>query len=100
LDGKEKKGKWKKSPTKLESSQGGKKKYLKIIKCIHYHEFRHYATKRPHKKASNKTSRGVVGETLASQFELKFTLITCMVNIVMREHVVLGIWCLVPHERM
>lgn len=37
----------------------------------------------PHKKASKKTSGGEVGEGLASQFELNFTLIGCMTNVVM-----------------
>jgi len=37
-----------------------------------------YSTKCPHKKTSKKTSRGAISEALASQFELDFTLITCM----------------------
>jgi hypothetical protein len=68
LVGKGKKGKGKKSQTKPESSQGGKKKDLSKIKCFNCHEFRHYATKCPHKKASKKTSGGAAGEALASQF--------------------------------
>jgi hypothetical protein len=83
LDGKEKKGKGNKSQSKAESSQGGKKKDLSKIKCFHCHEFGHYAMKCPHKKESKKTSGGEVGEALASQFELDFTLIACMASTVM-----------------
>eukprot|EP00253_Pinus_taeda_P003716 PITA_03716 len=82
LDGKAKKGKGKKYQSKPESNQGGKNKYLSKIKCFHCHEFMHYATKCAHKKASRKTSGGVVGEALASQSELEFMLIACMTNIV------------------
>jgi len=32
----------------------------------------------PHKNIHKKTSRGAIGEALASQFELDFTLIACM----------------------
>lgn len=70
LAGKEKKGKGLKSHSKLESSKGGKKKDLSKIKCFYCHEFMHHATKCPHKKARKKTSRGGVGEALASQFDL------------------------------
>jgi len=37
----------------------------------------------PHKKVKNHPSRGAEGEALASQFELDFTLIACMVTLVM-----------------
>lgn len=37
----------------------------------------------PLKKESKKTLGGMVGEALASQFDLHFTLIACMSNIVM-----------------
>jgi len=80
---KSKKRKGKKSQSKAEFSQGGKKKDLSIIKYFHYHEFRHYAMKCMHKKTSKKTSGGEACEALASQFELEFTLIACMSNIVM-----------------
>ena len=83
MDGNEKKGKGKKYQSKPESSQGGKKKDLSKIKCFRCHEFRHYATKCPHKKVSKKTSGGATGEALASQFELDFTLIACMANTMM-----------------
>ena len=66
LDGKENKGKGKKSQSKVDSSQRGKKKDLSKIKCFHYHELEHYAMKCPHKKESKKTVGAAVGEALAS----------------------------------
>lgn len=56
LVGKRKNGKGNKSQTMLESNQGGKKKYLSKIKCFNCLEFRHYATKFPHKKSGNNNS--------------------------------------------
>lgn len=53
------------------------------IKCFNFHEFGHYYTKCPHKNSSKKTSGGVTYEALASQFDLHFTLITCMSNTMM-----------------
>ena len=54
----------------------GKNKDLLNIKCFRYHEFGQYATKCPQKKASKKESAvAAIGEALASQFELDFTLI-------------------------
>lgn len=81
--GKAKKWKGKKSQSKGDSSQGDKKNDLSKIKCFHCHELGHYATKCPHKKADKKPLGGVTGEAIASQFELDFTLITCMVTSVM-----------------
>ena len=63
---KEKKGNGKKSQSKPKSNQGGKKKCLSKIKCFHFHEFKHYATKCPHKKPSKKNPRGETGEALDS----------------------------------
>ena len=86
---KAKKGKGKKSQSKPESSQGGKKKDLSKIKYFHYHEFRHYATKGLHEKESKKTSGGAIDEALASQFKLEFTPMACM------ESTLIGsVWCL------
>lgn len=47
--GKGRKYKGKKGQGKDESYHKGqkKKKYLSKIKCFHYHQFRHYATKCP-----------------------------------------------------
>ena len=77
------KAKGKKSQGEVESSQEGKKKYFSKIKCFNCHEYRHYATKCPHKKSVKKNLGGETGEVLASQFELDFTLIACMTNILM-----------------
>ena len=52
------------------------------FKCFHCHDLGHYATKCPHKKVGNKPLEGVVSEALASQFELDFTVIACMVTYV------------------
>jgi len=43
----------------------------------------HFATNCPLKKSIEKSSEGVVGEALASQFELDFSVITCMVSSMM-----------------
>ena len=40
----------------------------------------HYATNCPHNKSNNDSSKGSDGEAQASQFELDFSLITCMVS--------------------
>ena len=77
MAGKTKKGKGKKSQSKADLSQGGKKKDLSRMKCFHCHDFRHYATKCPQKKVGKKIVGGEEGEALASQFELDFTLIAC-----------------------
>jgi len=83
LVGKGKKGKGKKSQTKLESSQGGKKNDFSKNKCFHCHDYRHYAMKCPEKKVRKMTLGGVAGEALASDFDTDFTLIACMSNTVM-----------------
>jgi len=80
LMGKGKKGKGKKFQPKPDSNHDGKKDLSKV-KCFHCHEFGHYATRCPQKKSSKKTA--AVGEALASQFELDFTLIACMASTVM-----------------
>ena len=76
------KDKGKKSRGEVDSNQEGKKDMSKI-KCFNFHEFRNYATKHQHKRSSKKTSRGVEGTTLASHFELDFTLIACMASTMM-----------------
>ena len=53
------------------------------VKCFHCHELGHFATNCPLKKSNKKSSRGVVGEPLASQLELDFSLISCMVSSMM-----------------
>lgn len=84
LVSKGKKAKGKKSQCEAHSSQEGKKKYLSKIKCFHYHEFRHYATKFSQKKESKKEHKiEATSEALDLLFELEFTLIACMVSTVM-----------------
>lgn len=80
---KAKKVKRKSSHSKSDSCQGGKKKDMSKVKCFHYHELGHFSTKYLLKKVSKKPSRGKIGEALASQFELDFTLIAYMVSSVM-----------------
>lgn len=74
----------KKSMVKKSQGEVGKKKDMSNIKCFHCHEFGNYAMKCPQKKESKKELAIVAaGEALASQFELDFTLITCMESTVM-----------------
>ena len=53
------------------------------MKCFHYHEHGHLATNFPQKKKNKKAAGAVVGEALALQFELDFSLIACLVSIAM-----------------
>jgi len=53
------------------------------LKCFHFHELGHFATKCPLKNSKKKSSGGAIGESLASQFDLEFTLIACMVSSMM-----------------
>ena len=50
------------------------------FKFFHCHALGHFATNFLLKKSKKKSSRGAVGEPLTSQFELDFSLITCMVS--------------------
>lgn len=83
LVGKARKGKGKVSHSKLDSFHEGKKKGTKKFKCFYFHELGHFATNCSLKKSKKKSSGGVVGGALASQFELYFTLIACMVSLMM-----------------
>eukprot|EP00253_Pinus_taeda_P024768 PITA_24768 len=74
---KEKKGKSKKSS---QSSAKGKKQDMSKVKCFHCHQHGHYATNCPQKKKNKQATRSAVGEALASQFELDFSLIACLVS--------------------
>ena len=56
LAGKVNKGKGKKFQSKVDSSQGSKKKDFSNIKCFHSHELGHCVMKRPHKKVGKKPS--------------------------------------------
>ena len=50
------------------------------VKCFHYHEHGHFATNCPQMKNNKKVFGSAAGEALASQFELDFSLIACMVS--------------------
>eukprot|EP00253_Pinus_taeda_P024896 PITA_24896 len=80
LVSKVRKGKGKVSHSKSSSSHGGKKIDKSKVRCFHCHEVGHYATNCPQNKSKKGSSKGSHGEALASQFELDFTLIACMVS--------------------
>ena len=50
------------------------------VKCFHCHEHGHFATNCPQKKKNKQVAVAAAGEPLASQFELDFSLIACMVS--------------------
>ena len=66
-----------------QSSVKGKKQDMSKVKCFHCHQHGHYATNCPHKKKNKKVAGSAVGEALASQFELDFSLIAHLVSSVM-----------------
>jgi hypothetical protein len=78
LTAKERKGKGKKSQSNSESKV--KKLDLSIVKCFHCHERGHLITNCPQKKKKKMVIGAATGEALVSQFELDFTLITCMAS--------------------
>ena len=75
---KARKGKGNKFPSKSEAK--GKKQDLSKVKCFHYHEHGNFATNYPQKKKNKKVVGVAAGEALASQFELYFSLIACLVS--------------------
>ena len=77
---KEKKGKRKKAS---QSGAKGKKQDMSKVKCFHCHQHEHYATNCPQKKENKHAAGSAAGEALASQFELDFSLIACLVSSVM-----------------
>eukprot|EP00253_Pinus_taeda_P030304 PITA_30304 len=83
LASKARKEKGKASNFKTNSSHGGKKGDMSKVRCFNCHEMGHYATKCPSKKSKKGSSVGLEGEALASQFEMEFTLIGCMVSSMM-----------------
>eukprot|EP00253_Pinus_taeda_P022329 PITA_22329 len=83
LESKARKGKEKGSHSKSNSSHGGKKVDKSKVRCFNCHEMGHYATNCTSKKSKKVSSKGLEGEESASQFEMDFTLIACMVSSVM-----------------
>lgn len=83
LAGKAKKGKGKSYLSKSDFSEGGNMKDMSKIKFFHCHEIGNYATKCSHKKTGKNCFGGAIGKSLASKFELDFTLIACMATSVM-----------------
>ncbi len=80
LAAKAKKGKNKKAS---HSGAKDKKQDMSKVKCFHCHQHGHYATNCPQKKKNKQAAGSAAGEALASQFELDFLLITCLVSSVM-----------------
>ena len=72
------KGKGNKFHSKFESK--GKKQDMSKVKCFHYHDHGNFSTNCPQKKKNKKAAGFAAGEALASQFELEFSLIACMVS--------------------
>eukprot|EP00253_Pinus_taeda_P028440 PITA_28440 len=81
LASKARKGKGKASHSRSSSSHGGKKIDKSKVRCFNFHEVGHYTTNFPLNKSKKGSSKGSEGEALASHFELDFTLITCMVSL-------------------
>ena len=75
-----KKKKGKKFHSRSQASEDGKEHNMSKVNCFHYHEFGHIATNCPHKNKQKMATGAGVGESLASQFELDFSLISCMVS--------------------
>ena len=53
------------------------------MKCSHCHQHGHFTTNCPHKKKNKSFFGFAAGEALASQFELDFSLIACLVSSMM-----------------
>ena len=77
---KAKKKKRKKFHSISEAGEDGKERDMSKVKCFHCHKHGHFATNCPQKKKNKQVVGAAVGEALASQFELDFSLIACMVS--------------------
>lgn len=77
------KGKVTFSCSKSDSYHEGKKKDMTKVKSFHCHKMGHFSTNYPLKKSKEKPSGGVAGEALASQFQLDFSLIACIMSSMM-----------------
>ena len=77
------KAKMGKSKKSSQSGAKGKKQDMSKVKCFHCHQHGHYATNCPQKKKNKQAAGSAAGEALASQFELDFSLIACLVSSVM-----------------
>ena len=80
LASKVKKGKRNKFHSKSDFDKYGKKRDMSRVKCFHCHNHGHYTNNCPQKKKNNKVLGFASGENFPSQFELDFSLITCMVS--------------------
>eukprot|EP00253_Pinus_taeda_P024009 PITA_24009 len=76
---KERKGKEKESHSKSSSSHGVKKGDKSKVRCFNCHKMGLYVTNCPSKKSKKGSLEESEGDALASQFEMDFTLIACMV---------------------
>ena len=78
LDAKARKGKRNKFSSKSDAK--GKKQDFSKVKFFHCHKHGHFTTNCPQKKKNEKVIGDAAGEALASQFELDFSLIACLVS--------------------
>ena len=78
LASKAEKGKGKKFLSKSDSK--GNKLDMSKVNCFHCHEHGHLATNCPQKKKKNKVVGATAGKAISSQFDLYFSLISCMVS--------------------
>ena len=80
LASKARKGKEKDSHPKSISSHGGRKGDKSKVRCFNCHEMGPYATNCPSKESKKGSSERSEVEALASQLEMDFTFIACMVS--------------------
>ena len=71
---------WKGKKFPSKSKAKGNKQDFSKVKCFHCHEHGNFSTNFPQKKKNKKAAGAAAGEALASQFELDFSLIACLVS--------------------